>query len=297
MAGTPGPWPARLAWAVLPLTVAPVLGAALDERSVAVARTASGVAWAAWAGGLLATVIPRTVSLTALRFLAPAVLPVALWAALQGAGDGDIGAVVAVAWSALTFLSILWPQVAEAFADGSSYGDERRLLLRTPTVLLVGPIPLVWAVGVGGPVAAALLLASEQWVLGVPVAAASAISTPAAVRSIHGLARRWVVFVPAGLVLHDLQALGEAVLFPRSSVTALQPAMGEPAPGVLDLTRGTVGLALDLGLREPLAVLPRQGRRAVELVDVSGLRFVPARPGAVVDEARRRRIGVVTPGR
>ena len=49
--------------------------------------------------------------------------------------------------------------------------------------------------------------------------------------------------------------------------------------------------------REPLPVSPRQGRRAVDLVEVGGLRFAPARPGAVLDEARRRRVGVVTPDR
>jgi hypothetical protein len=275
--------------------VAPVLGAALDERSLAVARTASGVAWAAWAGGLLAAMIPRTVSLTALRLLVPAVLPVALWAALQGDGGG--GAAVAVGWAALALLSILWPEVAESFADGSSYGDERRMLLRTPTTLLLLPIPLVWLVGVGGPLAAALLLACEQWELGGVMAAASAAGTPAAVRAIHGLARRWIVFVPAGLVVHDLQTLGEAVLFPRSSVAGLGVAQGDPPAGVLDLTRGTVGLALQLDLREPLPVSPRQGRRAVDLVEVEGLRFAPARPGALIDEARRRRVGVVTPDR
>jgi hypothetical protein len=265
------------------------------RAELAVARTASGVAWAAWAGGLLAAIIPRTVSLTALRLLVPAVLPVALWAALQG--DGGVGATVAVGWAALALLSILWPEVAESFADGSSYGDERRMLLRTPTTLLLGPIPLVWLVGVGGPVAAALLLACEQWVLGGVLVAVSAIGTPAAVRAIHGLARRWVVFVPAGVVLHDLQTLGEAVLFPRSSVAALGVAGGDPPIGVLDLTRGTVGLALQLDLREPLPVSPRRGRRAVDLVDVDGLRFAPARPGAILDEARRRRVGLVTPDR
>ncbi len=100
--------------------------------------------------------------------------------------------------------------------------------------------------------------------------AASAVATPAAVRALHGLARRWLVFVPAGVVVHDLQTLGEAVLFPRTSVAALAVAEGDPPAGVLDLTRGTVGLALQLDLREPLPVSPRQGRRAVDLVDVGG---------------------------
>ena len=156
----------------------------------------------------------------------------------------------------------------------------------------------MWLVGVGGPLAAALLLACRQWVLGGVLLAASAVGDAGGASGpLHGLARRWLVFVPAGLVVHDLQTLGEAVLFPRSSVAALGVAGGDPPAGVLDLTRGTVGLALQLDLREPLPVSPRQGRRAVDLVDVGGLRFAPARPGAVLDEARRRRVGVVTPGR
>jgi hypothetical protein len=288
MAGTPGPWPARVAWVALPVTVAPVLGAALDDRSLAVARTASVVAWVAWAGGLLAVAIPRTTSLTALRVLGPLVLPVALWAALQG--DGGVGAVLAVAWGALVLLTVLWPEGAEAFADGSSYGDERRMLLRTPTPLLLGPVPLTWLATVAGPVAGVLLLAARQWVAGVVVLVAGAVVTRAAARALHGLARRWVVFVPAGLVLHDLQAMGEAVLFPRSMVAHLGPAVG-PDDGVVDLTLGTVGLALQLELTEPLAVVPRRGRAAVDLVEVERLRFAPARPGALLEEAARRRIG------
>ena len=288
MAELPGPWPARATWAALPITVGPVLGAALDARSLDVARTGSTLAWLAWAGGLLAVAIPRTVSLTALRVLAPLVLPVALWAALQG--DGGAGPIVAVAWSALTLLAVLWPEVAEAFADGSSYGDERRMLLRTPAPLLLGPIPLAWAVAVAGPVAGPLLLAAHQWVAGAAVLLVGGALSLGAVRALHGLARRWVVLVPAGLVLHDLQAMGDPVLVPRASVAALRPATG-PAGDVVDLTLGAFGLALQLDLREPLELAPRRGRRALELVATRHLRFAPARPGALLAEAARRRIG------
>lgn len=288
MAELPGPWPARIAWAALPLTVGPVLGAALDDRSLAVARTASSVAWLAWVGGLLAVVVPRTVSLTALRVLGPLVLPVAIWAGLQG--DAGVGAVVAAGWAALLLVALLWPEVAESFADGSSYGDERRMLLRTPTPLLLGPVPLAWLAAVAGPVAGPLLLAARQWVLGGLVLAVGLPVAAAAVRALHGLARRWVVFVPAGLVLHDLQALGDPVLFPRSAVAALGPAVDEDGAEVLDLTLGTVGLALQLDVREPIQVGPRRGRQALELVSASHLRFAPARPGALLGEAQRRRI-------
>ena len=35
--------------------------------------------------------------------------------------------------------------VGSDFVNGSSYGDERRVALRPPTALLVGPIEAVWA--------------------------------------------------------------------------------------------------------------------------------------------------------
>lgn len=299
MAELPGPWPARIAWAALPITVAPVLSDALAERSLAVSRTGSTLAWLVWAAGLLAVAVPRSASLTALRVLAPLVLPVALWAAFQVDHVG-VAAGAGVAWGALVLLTVLWPEVAEAFVDGSSYGDERRMLLRTPTPLLMGPVPLAWLVTVSGPIAAALLLASRQWVLGGLVAAAAVVGTAGGVRALHGLSRRWVVFVPAGMVLHDLQALGDPILFPRSTVASLGPSASGPAAGpatddVLDCTLGTVGLVLQLDLVEPLPVAPRRGRQALDLVDVAHLRFAPARPGAVLTEAHGRRIGGVAP--
>jgi hypothetical protein len=292
MAELPGPWPARIAWAALPITVGPVLGDALADRSLSVARTGSVLGWGLWAVGLLAVAVPRAASLTALRILAPLVLPVALWAAVTV--DGGAGALVAVAWAALLLLAVAWPEVAEAFADGSSYGDERRMLLRTPTPLLLGPVPIAWAAAVAAPVAGPLLLAARQWAIGGVVLVVGGAASVAAVRALHGLARRWVVFVPAGLVLHDLQAMGDPVLFPRSAVAALGPAAaaGPQDDGdVCDLTLGTVGLVLQLDLREPLEVAPRRGRQALELVSSRHLRFAPARPGALVTEARRRRIG------
>src|SRR3546814_13032961 len=90
-----------------------------------------------------------------------------------------------------------------AFADGSSAGTGRRLQRRVPGPLLLGPLPLTWALGVVGPVAGPLLLAAEQWALGAAVLLVGAVPARLAVRALHGLARRWVVFVPAGMVLAD----------------------------------------------------------------------------------------------
>ena len=63
-------------------------------------------------------------------------------------------------------------------------------------------------------------------------------------RSLHGLARRWLVFVPSGLVVHDPVARPESVMAPRPLIVGLEPAR-EGADGV-DLTVGAPGLVLEL---------------------------------------------------
>jgi hypothetical protein len=242
---------------------------------------------------LLAAAVPRTVSLTAVRIAAPAASAVGVWSALTGRRVGID--VVAAVWSAVVLVAAFTPQTGACFADGSSYGSERRMLLRPPLALLLGPVPLTWLVTVGGPVAGALLLAAEQW---AAAALVLAVGVPAAVvgtRALHGLSRRWVVFVPAGLVLHDLQAMADPVLFPRPSIARLGPPAvagladaGEP----LDLTLGAPGPCLQLDLREPTTVAPRRGRRILDVTEVAHVRFTPTRPGAVLEEAAARRIPV-----
>jgi hypothetical protein len=279
----------RIGWALLPVTVGPALADALDERSRAVARTGSALAWVVWVAVLVAVAVPRTTSLTVLRVVAPVATALAVWAALVGERGGVD--VLAAVWGAALLLAALSPWTGDCFANGSSYGDERRMLLRAPTPLLLGPIPLAWAVTVAGPVVAPLLLASRQWVAGAAVALVGAPLTYVGGRALHGLARRWVVFVPAGLVLHDLQALVEPVLFPRASIARLGPALDDGAP-VLDLTLGSVGLPLQLDLRAPVEIEPRRGRRALDLVAAEHVRCTPSRPGALLAEAKARRIPV-----
>ncbi len=284
-----GPWPARLTWALLPLAVGPALGDALDSSSRGVAVTGSLLAWAVWALVLVAVLILRPVSLTTLRIVAPAALAVAVWAAI--AGEREAVDVVAVAWAAVTVVAALAPTTGDVYVNGSSYGDERRMPLRVPGSLLLGPLQLTWLTAVAAPVGAPLLLAARQWVGGGVLALVGLPAAAVSVRALHGLARRWVVFVPAGLVLHDQQALVDPVLFPRSSIRALGPAPADPGDAV-DLTLASLGLALELELEEPLEIAPRRPDRQLQVEAVDRLLFTPTRPGALLAEAARRRIAV-----
>lgn len=285
-----GPRPARVTWAILPLVLGPSLGDALTERSLAVARTGSVLAWGTWAAVLIAVLLPRTVSLTALRVAAPAALAAANWAAVRG----DPGALdaLAVMGAAVVVVVAFSPFTGEVFVNGSSYGDEIRLPLRVPTMLLMGPLPVAWLAAVAAPIAGPLLLASRQWAAGTIVLVAGLPVAAIAVRALHGLARRWVVLVPAGLVLHDQHAIAEPVLFPRRSISRLGPAPADAAESSLDLTQRALGLALLLELAEPAEVSPRRAGQAVEVESADRLLFTPTRPGALLAAAKTRRIPV-----
>ena len=124
-------------------------------------------------------------------------------------------------------LAAFWPGTGEAFVAGSSYGDERRHAAAGPRApCSPGRWPLAWAVAVAGVAAGPLLLAARQWVAGAAALAAGLPAAGVAVRSMHTLARRWLVFVPNGVVVHDPLALAEPVLLRRAEVRSFGPGAG-----------------------------------------------------------------------
>jgi hypothetical protein len=286
--GSLGAWPARVTWLVLPVLLGPAVGDALDDASRPVQVVASIGLWVGWAVVLVATLVPSTVSLTALRVAAPAAV-VAAVAAIVADGPST-ATVVGLVGALVAALVAFWPGTGEAFVAGSSYGDERRMPLRVPGPLLAGPLVLVWAVAAAGVAAGPLLLAARQWVAGAAALAIGLPATAIAVRSMHTLARRWLVFVPSGVVVHDPLALVEPVLLRRADVRSFGPAPGETA--ALDLTRGALGLALEVRVVPPVSlVLAAGGRGGVSEATTAGALLVsPTRPGAVLAEARRRRL-------
>lgn len=280
------PWALRAVWAVLPLTSGPAFADALDGRSQPVQAVASLGLWAAWVVVLVATLVPHPVSLTVVRCAAPGALAAALAAAI----DGD-GGPLAVSTAALALAVALLPETGAAFVNGPAYPDERRFLLRAPAPLLLGVLAVVWAVAVAPVVAGPLLLAAGQWVSGGLVVVAGGALSVLLFRAMHGLSRRWLVFVPAGVVLHDHMALGDPVLFRRQVVARLGPAPADT--DALDLTQAAPGLGLELALTEEVALVrAKPGQRAGEAATPSRVLFTPTRPGAVLREAAERGLPV-----
>ena len=279
----------RVVWLTLPACVAPGFGAALSTHGEPVRFVAMTLAWAAWVGPLSALLIPRSIGLTALRIVAPAALGLGIWIAL----DADVSTtsrMVALLAVLVAALGAFAPATGELLVDGSSYGDEHRVLLRAPLALWFGPIPIAWSILVGCSVGGPLLLAAEQWIAGVIVTAVAAGGARFLVNRLHQLSRRWLVFVPAGVVIHDPFTLAEPVLLPRRLLRSVGPAPADnPA---LDLTAGAPGLALELATVEPIVLTPARAGEEPTPLGVSSTLVTPTRPGHTLGIARERRLPV-----
>lgn len=283
--------PVRVAWLLLPVLAGPAVADAFGDSSRAVQVVSAALSWAGWGVGLVAALVPRPISSTALRILAPGAFALALWAAVGADRPGWAG--LAVFASALALLAAVLPAAADAHVDAASYGDEERVALRVPASLLLGPVPLAWALVAAGVVAGPLLLAARQWVPGVLAAVVGLPLAFLAAQRLHELARRWLVFVPAGVVVHDPMTLTQPVLCQRHLVRSFGPAPADAAddPATVDLTGGALGLAFEIHLAEALSVGRRQGRDQEE-VSTPRLLVTPGRPAATLAVAQRRRLPV-----
>ena len=280
-------WIFRVVWLALPFTAGPVFSAALEDTSDSFRIGVTIGLWVLWAAMLIASMVPRTHTFTALRIVAPASFVATLWAALDANSDVETWQLVlALVVSGIATAMALRSVVGDEFVDGSSYGDESRYLLSAPGALLLGPIQLVWAAIVAGALAGPLLLLAHRWVLGAILLVAGWAIAFLAVPILDRLSHRWLVFVPAGVVVHDKTALREPQLFRKETVALFGPA---PANTTLeDLSLASSGLALRAELTAPSKIIPNSRDTTVETTDIEGWIVSPNRPGAVVAEAKER---------
>lgn len=272
-------WTARAAWLSLAATGG-VYSTGLDGAGDAV----RGVAWvgllAVWATVLLALLVPSTASLTICRLLAPAA-PATAAVALAAGGDASVG-LAAVVGGLVAVAAMGMAEFGESFVQASAYGSERRLLLRPPGPL-VPVVAVLWTVVAASAVSGPLLVAdgasTASIVAGiglclVAVAGGWLIGT----RS-HHLARRWLVLVPAGLVVHDRFVLADTFMVPRARVRsiALAPADTEAA----DLTGNALGPAVEIVLddMETVVLAPDRDHPGGRALHVLSMLVSPSRPG------------------
>ncbi len=273
--------PQRFLWALRALTVvlAAVMALAIDGASggrtaaAPVGTVALGVAVAAV---IVALVAPSPLGLTVVRLVVPVAVPAAGLLLALGAGAG--WGVAALTVALLATLVAFSAETAEAMVQGSAYGDEQRLPLRAPVVLQL-PMLLSWAVWCTAALGGTMLLAAGRWVLGAAVSLLAAGLAWLLGYRFHRLSRRWLVVVPAGVVLHDPVVLAETLMMQRNNVAVvrLAPADTEAA----DLTGPASGHALEVVVHdmELVVLAPTIAEPKGRALHVQSLLVAPSRPG------------------
>jgi hypothetical protein len=250
-------WCARLTWALLPIATGDALADALDGWATAPAFVAAMFLWGAWAIGLVALLAPRPWGETALRVTGPSAVVVTVLAAPSA---GGISAALGITAAVVAAGFALSAPVARAAGNALAYGDESRFPLRIPPALKYSLVPVAVVVVSVGVTSGPLFLADERYILG---GIALIIGLPAAAffaRSLHALSRRWLVLVPAGVVVVDPLILLDPALIRREQVLRVGPVRKEHPADALDLRLGTTGTTLLMMMREPITFARREGR-------------------------------------
>lgn len=282
----------RLAWLVLPAAVGFGLSTTFDHLSEGRSMGIELWWWLAWFAGMVATLVPHPLSLTVIRVLAAASVLACVTGGLVG--EWELVLWVSLAWSVLVTVLAFSPAVGDLMVNGSAYGSERRMALRPPGYALVFAVPLTGLAMVAALLAPPLLLASSwPWAAAVALVVAVPVLW-AGGRLLYQLARRWIVFVPAGFVIHDPVSLVEPVLMRRSSISTLGPALDQPDRQVTDLSGAALGLALEVAMTEPTGMSVRGGAREAAVAEPTNVIFTPSLPGALLAEARVRGIHIGT---
>ena len=283
-------WVLRVVWVLQPLAFVPLLDASMATLPTTGRVIAAGIAWAAWAVVLLVTLVPSTVSITVGRLLAPLSPVVAI---VAGLASSVSGVRLAVALGASVVAVLVWfsGEVGLVLAGGSAYGAEQRFPLKPPVPYLL-PMVVCWIVLAGLAVCGAVLVANELWIVGVLLLIACGAGSWFLGPRFHQLSRRWLVVVPAGLVVHDPLLLVENALFRVVDLSAvhLAPADTEAA----DLTGATAGVVIEIVLREMDTVIMVAGRDkpAGNALHVRSVLVSPTRPGRALTAAAARKMPV-----
>lgn len=224
--------------------------------------------WLCWTGIAIALLVPAPMSLTAVRSIAPLAVVCSVIAASPLAVFASVVALV------LSSASIF----ADAMVQGGAYGDERRFALRTP-VPYMAPTAIAWAAFSATLIGGTLFIAAQNYVIGVPLTVVGLFLARTVPARLHRLSRRWLVLVPAGVVLHDQLVLGETVMVQRRNISniAVVPTAGESA----DLTGGVAGARIAVEIRESekvvLSPITAKTLGTSIALHVNGFSFAPRR--------------------
>ena len=208
-----------------------------DDASRSVAWVTLTWGWLLWTGVGASLLVPSPMSLTIVRIVVPLSVVVSIVASQP----------LAVFCSVVAFIVCASPVFVDAMVQGGAYGDEARFALRTPLPYVV-PAVIAWLLYTAALIGGSLFLATHQYVVGAALVALGVFLSRSIPQRLHRLARRWLVLVPVGIVVHDHLVLHETIMAHTDKILSVTRAseVGEAA----DLTGGVIGDRLTIALTE-----------------------------------------------
>ena len=273
-------WSMRILVGCLPFVGAGV-GALLETRSTAIQIVGTVLAWLIWGLIVLASFISHPISLTVLRMGTPVVASFLVFIAAtdQGSTLQVINAAIGFAVLLISFSA----EIGSIYVQASAYGDERRFLLRPP-VAFVAPVAISVVIVDFFIIATPMFFAAQIWLAGVISLIGLAACITFMAPRIHQLSRRWLVFVPAGFVVHDEIVLSINLMIKKQELVDIQLARDDTQAA--DLSALTWGVPLELSFNKTLDVsLTAIGARhlkTVSAIHATSIIIAPSRPGTVL---------------
>jgi hypothetical protein len=282
-------WVARGAWVLVAIIGGEAVDGAITDRSDAVRWFAGVSSWTLWGIVMTALAIPAVRSLTVARVGAPLSLVVAAVSAAAGTPARDLALLALPAVVACA--AIFTADFGRAYVQASSYGDEERLPLRFPVAAGTAAVAM-WAIWAPAIVLGPVLIAAKNFIVGGILTVIAVAGIVLLVPKWHRLSRRWLVLVPAGLVVHDPVVLADTLMVRTNQLAGMRlaPADTEAA----DLTGPASGFAIEVQASETVttvfAFTPQEPNgRAIHM---TGFLISPSRPGEALRTAAARGIPV-----
>jgi len=251
---------------------------ATDQRSLAVTLVVAIQSWTIWIAVTTALLVPSPLSLTVVRCSAPLMLIISIISGSEWA----IGACLIVIFSASR------PMFCDINAQGSAYGNEVRFTLRTP-VGYMAPAVIAWAIFFGSLICGPIFIAARNYAIGVPLTLLAVLLSRTAPRRLHRLARRWLVVVPAGIVVHDNLVLADTTMVRKNHVASI--AKVDNAGDTADLSGGVAGprLAITMTQAEKVVLSPITAKtlKTTEALHILSFSIAPRRLDAALHKIKR----------
>jgi hypothetical protein len=248
-----------------------------NDYSSAVGVVLTVWGWLFFLAIAIGTLVPSPLSLTVTKCITPLMVLCAFIAASPAGVFGALAAFI-ITWSAL---------FADVMVQGSAYGEETRFALRTP-VPYWAPTVLAWSLLTGSLLGGSLLIAAEAYFVGAPLLLVGVVLARTVPQRLHRLSRRWLVIVPAGVVVHDHLVLAETMMSMRSKILSISKvaASGETA----DFTGGVAGPRIAVHLKESdkvaLSNITAKTLGTVNALHVKAFSFAPRRIDAALAAIR-----------